>query len=213
MERLIIYGAGGFGREIACLVNSLNRIENKWELLGFVDDGLAEGTTNEFGKVLGNIDFLNSFPQKIGVALSVASPEIIKRITAAIVNPNVWYPNLVAPDAKIHDLSSFKFGIGNILFFSCRISCNVRIGDFNIINSLSSLGHDVCLGDRNVLNPQVRISGNSSVGDGNFFGVNSIIIQGIKIGNNTRVGVSSVVIRNTQDGHLYFGNPAKRIRP
>jgi acetyltransferase-like isoleucine patch superfamily enzyme len=64
-----------------------------------------------------------------------------------------------------------------------------------------------------VLNPQVRISGNSSVGDGNFFGVNSIIIQGIKIGNNTRVGVSSVVIRNTQDGHLYFGNPAKRIRP
>jgi len=212
MEEIVVYGAGGFGREIACLINSINMIEKQWEFIGFIDDGLPAGTKNSFGQVLGNIDFLNSCSKKVAVAISIANPAILKKITSEITNPNVWFPNLVSPDVKFHDPGSFSIGIGNILFFSCRISCNVKIGNFNLMNSLASLGHDVRLGDRNVVNPTVRISGNCTVGNDNFFGLGSIILPGLKIGNKTRIGVSSVVIRNTSDGALYFGNPAKKVK-
>lgn len=212
MEKIIIYGSGGFGREIACLINLINKNEKKWDLIGFIDDGLPVDHSNRFGKVLGGLDTLNAFTHKIAVAISIATPEILRKLTESITNPNIWYPNLIAPDVKFHDADSFSHGVGNIIFFSCRISCDVKIGNFNVLNSLVSLGHDVSLGDRNVLNPAVRISGNSSVGNDNFFGLHSIILQGLNIGNNTRIGVSSVVMRSTKDDSLYFGNPAKRIR-
>jgi FlaA1/EpsC-like NDP-sugar epimerase len=38
MQKLIIIGASGFGREIAWLVERINRVKPTWELLGFVDD-------------------------------------------------------------------------------------------------------------------------------------------------------------------------------
>jgi len=211
MNRIIIYGAGGFGREIACLINSINQVKEQWELVGFIDDGLPIGHTNNFGEVLGNLNYLNSFPEKIAVAISIASPEILKKLTTEITNPNVWYPNLIAPDVKFHNHESFTAGTGNIIFFSCRISCDVTIGDFNIMNSLVSLGHDVTIGDRNVLNPTVRISGDCKVGNDNFFGIQSIVLQGKSIGNNTRIGAATVIMKNTKDGSLHFGNPGKII--
>lgn len=212
MKDIVIYGAGGFGREIVCLINSINKIEKQWNLIGFIDDFLPAGFKNRFGEVIGNLGLLNSFTDKIGVTISIANPAILKKITSAINNPNIWYPNLIAPDVKFHDPESFSIGLGNIIFFSCRLSCDVSIGNFNVINSLVSLGHDVKIGDRNVINPAVRISGNCTVGNDNFFGLNSIILQGLKIGNETRIGVSSVVIRNTSDRTLYFGNPAQKVK-
>lgn len=61
MKDIAIYGAGGFGREMACLLNRINKeVANTWNLVGFFDDGVANGVENEYGKVLGNIDTLNS---------------------------------------------------------------------------------------------------------------------------------------------------------
>jgi sugar O-acyltransferase (sialic acid O-acetyltransferase NeuD family) len=212
MNKIIVYGAGGFGREIACLINSINQVKKQWNMIGFIDDDTSAIRLKRFGKVLGNLDFLNDYPEKIAVAISIASPEILKKLTVEITNPNSWYPNLIAPDVKFHDPDSFSIGVGNIIFFSCRISCNVKMGNFNLMNSLVSLGHDVTVGNRNVFNPNVRISGDCTVGNDNFFGIQSIILQGLNIGNNTRVGVSSVIMRNTKDETLYFGNPAKKIK-
>ena len=39
MKNIAIYGAGGFGREVACLLNIINEKEPTWNLVGFFDDG------------------------------------------------------------------------------------------------------------------------------------------------------------------------------
>ena len=49
-------------------------------------------------------------------------------------------------------------------------TCDVSIGDFNVLNGSVVLGHDVSIGSFNTLMPAVRISGEVSVGEGNFFG-------------------------------------------
>lgn len=38
MKDIAIYGAGGFGREVASLIKRINRIENQWNFVGFFDD-------------------------------------------------------------------------------------------------------------------------------------------------------------------------------
>lgn len=211
MTDIVIYGAGGLGREIACLISATNKCKPTWNLIGFVDDGIAPGTTNEYGRVLGNIEFLNSWSDKLAVVIAIATPKIRTQITKSINNPNVFFPNIIAPDVLFFDLNNVTMGQGNIITFGCRLSCHVSLGNFNLLNGQVSLGHDVNVADFNVFMPETRISGESTVGSGNFFGAKSLVLQGITIGNNTRIGASSVVMRNTSDGIMYHGNPAKQF--
>jgi len=205
---LIIYGAGGFGREIACLINAINKVEKQWDLVGFIDDGIEIGTKNRYGSVLGGLSYINAFPEKVAVVISIADSSILQYLVHNISNPLVYYPNIIAPNVTIFDNDAFSAGKGNILFFGCRISCDVTIGDFNLFNGFVSLGHDVMMGSFNVLGPSTRISGNTTVGDSNYFGVQSIVLQGLKIGDKTRIGANSVIMRNTKSNSLYHGNPA-----
>ena len=39
MNKITIYGAGGFGREIACLINSINEVKKEWE---FIEKGIKQ---------------------------------------------------------------------------------------------------------------------------------------------------------------------------
>lgn len=211
MKDIVIYGAGGFGREVACLIKDINKPELLWNLLGFVDDGMPIGTSNHYGKVIGDATFLNAYTKPLNVIIAIASPILRLKISTSINNDLIEWPNLVAPDVRFIDKDFFRIGKGNLIFYSCRMSCDVSVGDFNLMNSLVSLGHDVTIGNCNVLMPNTRISGESVIGNTNFFGANSIMIQGLKVGDNTRVGVGAVVMRNTKDGYLYHGNPAKIV--
>ena len=38
MKNIAIYGAGGFGREVSCMLNIINQCESRWNLIGFFDD-------------------------------------------------------------------------------------------------------------------------------------------------------------------------------
>lgn len=212
MKDIVIYGAGGFGREIACLLRLINEKESTWNLLGFLDDNESiHDSFNEYGKVLGGSDWLNSCSQPISVAIAVGSPNAVKAITERIRNNNVEFPNLFAPSVTFLDKSSLKIGKGNIFCSNCFISCNVSIGDFNLFNGYIPIGHDAIIGNCNVVMPSSNISGGVVMGDGNFLGVQSVVLQYIRIGNNTRIGANSVVMRKTKDGFLYIGNPAKRM--
>jgi len=211
MKNIAIYGFGGFGREVACLLKKINETIPTWNLIGFIDDSVEVGTENRYGKVLGGIDFVNSFTSELSIVISIANPHIIKKLVAGINNPMIDFPNIIAPNVNIFDTDAYRIGKGNIVFWGCRLSCDVSIGDFNLINGAVSLGHDVSVGNFNVFGPSTRLSGNCRVGDENQFGVGSIVLQGIEIGQNTKIGIGSVIIRNTKNDTFYFGNPAKGV--
>lgn len=211
MKDIAIYGAGGFGREIACLLRQINELKPLWNMIGFFDDGDQVGS-NRYGKVLGDLKRLNTWKEPLSVVLAIATPSHLENLALKIINPLIEFPNIIAPNVNIFDKNTFTIGKGNLIFFGCRLSCDVSIGDFNLFNGAVSLGHDVKLGNFNVLQPSTRISGDCRVVDKNFFGVQSIVLQGVKIGNNTRIGALSVVMRNTKDDSLYFGNPAKKMK-
>jgi sugar O-acyltransferase (sialic acid O-acetyltransferase NeuD family) len=211
MKKIAIYGAGGFGRETACILNALNAEKPIWDFIGFFDDGLPVGQTNQYGIILGGIAALNNYTENLAVVFSIANPVILREVIGKIKNSFIEFPNIFAPGTIFYDKDSLSIGKGNLFFFGARISCDVSIGDFNLANSAISLGHDVNLGNFNILGPMVRLSGNTFIGDENFFGVQSVALQGVKIGSKTTIGAGSIVMRNTVDGYLYFGNPAKKM--
>nr|WP_321522382.1 serine acetyltransferase [uncultured Macellibacteroides sp.] len=211
MKNIAIYGACGFGREIACLIRIKNQNEPTWNLIGYFDDALPKGTVNKYGSVLGNIDILNNWNSELAVTLAIGNPTVLKKIVEKISNKNIYYPNIISPDIIYLDKSSLTIGIGNIICSRCMFSCNISIESFNIFNSYITIGHDTKLGSYNVVMPSVNISGEVSAGDSNFMGVSSVILQQIRIGNNVRVGAGSVIIKKTKDNTLYVGNPAVKM--
>lgn len=213
MKEIAIYGAGGFGKEVACIINKINVIEPTWNIIGFFDDSVPKGTQiSHFGSVLGNRDELNSWKNKISVVFGIGSPNALKFLVEKITNPKVEFPNIFHPDAFFADPTSFQAGRGNVVTRGCSFSCDVTIGDFNQFNSISSLAHDVVVGSYNVFMPLTRISGEAQIGDCNFFGISAIVLQCIKIGNKTRIGAGSILMTKPKDGYLYLGNPATRSK-
>lgn len=213
MKKIAIYGAGGFGREVACLLNKINAVEPTWELVGFFDDNasLKGAKVSHFGKVLGGIDDLNAWESELSVAITIGSPKIVKLIVSEITNPKIDFPNIIAPTVYFSDSETFHIGKGNIIQKHCSFSCDVTIGDFNVMDGADVFGHDDVVGSFNTFMPAMRISGEVQIGDCNFFGVGSIILQQIKIGDNIRLGAGSVLMRKPKDGFLYMGNPAKKF--
>lgn len=212
MKDIAIYGAGGFGREVACLIMRINNELNEdWNIIGFFDDGESVGYKTEYGEVLGNIDTLNSWENQLAIVFAIGSPKVVAMLHSKITNPNISFPNIIAPDTIFLDRNNVRLGKGNVFCSRCLVSCNVEIGNFNTFNGFIAIGHDTTIGDFNSVMPAVKISGGVKIGNGNFLGVNSVILQYKEIGNNTTIGASSVVLRNTKDVYTYVGNPARKI--
>lgn len=214
MKDIAIYGAGGFGREVACLIKHINKWgdEPTWHLVGFFDDGKEKGGRNEYGPVLGGLNEVNNWPEPLCVVIAIATPGILKRLSLNIVNEKVQFPNICAPDLFYADKLSVTMGKGNIIQRNCTFSCNVKIGDFNIMNGSDVFGHDAEVGNWNVFMPAVRVSGEVRIGERNLLGVNSSVIQQIKVGAGVTLGAGSVLMTKPKDECHYIGVPAKLFR-
>lgn len=214
MKDIALFGAGGLSKEIASLIERINKKEKRWNLIGFFDDNplLLGKDVSHYGKVLGGIDRLNEWPIPLDVAISIGNPDAIRNVRDCIVNPLVSFPNIISPCLGFADKQSFSIGEGNIIQGACWASNDVTIGNFNLLNGDVVIGHDVIIGNYNVFMPDIRISGKVSFGNENLVGVGSIIIQQLKIGNNVHIGAGAVLMSKPKDGCTYIGNPAKLFK-
>lgn len=211
MKDIAIYGAGGLGREVACLLHLINKKMPTWNLIGFFDDVKKQGDRNEYGQILGGLDVLNEWSHPISLVMAIGSPAVASKIVSKISLSMVDYPNIIAPDVSFLDRASISLGKGNIISLGCIISCNVKIGDFNLFNYRTSIAHDVEMRNFNMFMPSVNISGNVNMGDCNFFGVSSVVLQNVKVGNGIKLSANSLLITARKDNVTYMGNPAKVV--
>ena len=138
MKDIAIYGAGGFGRETACLLREINEVAPTWNFIGFFDDGLPAGTRNHQGATLGGIDALNALDRDLALVFAIAAPKTVEGLFGKISNPRIEFPNIVAPTARILDPATLKLGRGNVISHHSSISCDVELGDFNLFFSASA---------------------------------------------------------------------------
>ena len=80
MKKIVVLGAGGFGREVQWLIERINKNEASWEISGYIDDGMPKGTVINGYEVLGGTDILEQYDEPIYVACAVGSAKIRKKI-------------------------------------------------------------------------------------------------------------------------------------
>ena len=211
-QPLIIFGAGGAGRELAYSLIRPAQPSESWTVIGFVDDDPAlEGKTVDGFPVLGDSHWLESHGGSVAVCV-VGNPmrkkDIVNRLKKSGV---VRFPLVIAPGSNI--AQDTIWGEGCIVsFYWNGISINTRYGDFVFINSHNSIGHDVVIGDYTTLYSGIFIGGGARIGSSCIVGTGAIINHSVNIGDNSIIGAGAVVNRDVPDNVTVAGIPAKIIK-
>lgn len=210
MRDIAIYGAGGFGKEVAVLIEENNKKSPQWNFIGFFDDGIEKGNQiSNLGKVLGGINEINNWEKPLALSLCFGNPKTLKGVREKIKNPLISFPNLINHSCWFGNKELINIGQGNIIQGLCYFSTDIKIGDFNVLNGFITIGHDVIIGNYNVIMPRAIISGGSNIGNCNLIGSASFIKQQLRIGNNVTISPLSSLLTKPKDGKTYIGNPAK----
>ncbi len=215
MNNIVIYGAGGFGREVQWLIERITEAapdtEDQWNILGYIDDGVEVGTDINGHPVLGGADYLLDCKEELSVAIAIGSSRIRKIVAQKIgANSNLSFPNLIDPSVIMSDMISW--GKGNIVCAGNILTVNIEIKDFNIINLDCTVGHDCVFESYVTLYPSVNVSGICTLGECVEMGTGAQIIQDRTVGSDTIIGAGSVVIRNIPEKSTAVGNPCKVIK-
>lgn len=207
MQKIAIYGAGGFGGETRLLINQINELSLQWKFVGFFDDNKSVGNNG----VLGNLEALNGFKEPLNVVVAIADSAIRKKIVEGITNNLVSFPVLIHPNT-ILEPNEVTVGEGSIITANNVFTSNIELGRHTIINLSCTIGHDVILGDYGSIMPGVHLSGHVKAGEQVLIGTGARILQNINIGDQSRVGAGAVVTRDVQPGTTVVGVPAKIIK-
>lgn len=208
MKDLIIVGAGGFGREVAWIIETINENEPTWNILGFVDDDVSL-----IGCIIGNYKILGdtNYPitKNVNIIIAIADTRIRRDIYEKYRDKNLLFPSLIHPKAEIS--KSTNVGFGSIICSNSVISVNSILGNFVIIDWNTTIGHDSTIGDFCTIFPSANISGNITIGTEVVVGSNSFLKQGIGVVSNVYIGAGAVVLKTIDYRGTYVGNPAKLL--
>ena len=207
---VIVYGAGGLGREVMQMVMLTLAKGDEYEALGYVDDGVVPGTILNGFPVLGSGDYLEKFDGDVALVFGIADSDIKDGLYSTFKDKlNIKFPNVIHPSASVSECTSLGSGI--VIAHGCFISVDTVIGDCVFMNNSTLVGHDTQIGDFTSIMSLVAISGNVTIGARCLIGVQSAIRQGFSVGDAATVGMGSVVLRNVPDGATVLGNPARRV--
>ena len=210
MHDLVVYGAGGLGREVAEIVRRINDRHRIWNFLGFLDDREPVGAERERGVVLGGLGFATDFGRPLDVVLAVANPSAKKKIYEALKPlPYVHFPHVIDRDVNLSPQAHLEEGV--VISHFCSISVSVTLGKCVFLNTGSHVGHDTVLGDFCSVMPNVNLSGDVTVGPETLIGAGVSILQGMKIGERATVGMGAVVLGGVSDACTVLGNPARKF--
>ncbi|MCR5837639.1 MAG: acetyltransferase [Lachnospiraceae bacterium] len=212
MKDIIIFGASGFGREVAWLIERINTVSPTWNILGFMDDNESiQGEIINGYKVIGNTKDVSKYPNAYFVC-AVGASKIREKIINNMknINPNIKFGTVIDPSVEMSDLVAI--GEGTIICAHTIITVNIEIGKHVIINLDCTIGHDAVLNDFVTLYPSVNVSGITNIGHASELGTGLQIIQGKKVGDYSVVGAGSVIVKDIPDKCTAVGSPAKPIK-
>ena len=205
--KIVIISAAGFAEEVLFAIQECNKIYDKYEMLGFIDDNKKfHGKMINGFPVLGGLEWIGKNSSEIRYVIAIGDGLIRKKIIKKL-NKKIKFETIIHPTVLRYNVSSV--GIGSVIQPHCIIEPNAKIGKHVIINIQCNIGHDCVLEDFVTIQPDVHISGNNKVGEETYVGVSSTTIENLSIGKKSVIGAGSVVLNDIKPNSVYIGNPAK----
>lgn len=211
MGKLIIFGAGGFAREVQLLCEDIGL-----EVIGFLDERTEmKGEIVNGIPILGDItDLDHSLPASRSgraeveiVCAGVGDPALKKKFAEKTrASGYKTARTLVHPAVRVSKWNTV--GHGSVICQGTVLTVNITIGNFVIINQNCSLGHGDIIMDYVTVSPGTNISGLVTIDVGTFIGTGVGIRENITIGEWCVIGGNAFVRDHVPSRSMFAGVPA-----
>lgn len=213
LKKIVLIGAGGFGREVAAsLIRTINWYEPTYEFLGFLDDGAQFQTGSEIDGYpwLGNRNWILDHKDEVVCTCTIGNAALKRKIQSELMQKGVHFETIIEKTAYI--APNVEIGSGCVLYGGVKISVNCKIGAGVLLNDGVKIGHDVTIGDYTSIMPDTGISGGCQIGEEVDIGGHAFLIPSRKVGDRARIAAGSIVFSNVKADTTVLGNPAKRMK-
>lgn len=208
--RIVIYGAGGFGREMR------RHVMRDTKRLGYAPPVFATDDPAQVGGTL--------------LGLPIVSSAMIQADDKCVLAVGNWrhrrlmaercpaFHTIVADTAIIDE--GIIFAEGTVICDQAIFTADDRtvLGKHFHCNFQSYVGHDCVIGDFVTFGPRVGINGNVHIGNDVYIGSGALIKNGtpdrpVTIGDGATIGFGSIVTKDVPAGALVLGQAAQERRP
>ena len=169
-EKLLLVGAGGFGRMVA---EQAMREYN----CAFVDDGQPVGTDICGIPVVGSLADLPELRKEYGLlVVGIGNNRFRAQVYEKAKALGFAFPNIVAPSAYISPYA--KLGCGCVVLQNACVQNGTSVGNGVLLNAGTEIHCDAAVGDYALIY------------------TNSVIRTGATVGNFTRIGSNCTICNN-----------------
>ncbi len=199
MNRLIIIGAGGYGKVIAD-----NALKNGYRNICFVDDDVTGevlgfpiiGTSGDIERFDdGNTDFI----------IGIGDNSIRKAIAEMY---QVKWVSIIHPSAQI--AFNAKIGKGTAIMANAVINISATIGEHCIINTGAVVEHDNVIEDYVHISPRAALGGTVHVAAFTHIGIGTTVKNNTYICSACIIGAGALVVKDIEEPGTYIGVPIRK---
>lgn len=210
MKDIVIVGHGGLAKEVAFLIEEINRHRPTWNLRGYIGAKRTDlGTHSGKHAVVETDEWLGRTHEKVAVAIAVGRTDALKTLHSRFKeNKSLEFPNLIHPHA-MGDWDQIALGDGNIIMGAASFTTQITIGSINLFNPGCTIAHDCVLGSYNLVNPGANLSGQVVLGNEVLVGTGAQILQCLRVCSGAVIGAGAVVNRSIEKPGVYVGIPAR----
>lgn len=206
VRRIIVVGAGGFGREVLCWARTA------WPgrtalFVGFLSENARALDGHDCPlPVIGDPA---TFEPRAGdhLLLAIGIPQVRRRVAEDLLARNAEFLTLVHPASTVAETA--VIGTGSIVCPGAIVSDSTRLGRFTLVNYHASLAHDATTGDFSVLSPYAALAGNATIGPDAFLGLHASVGPGVTIGPRSKIAANSCALADVPADALVLGVPGR----
>lgn len=201
MRRIIIVGAGGFGRELYFWMKQ--SVRDDGNIAGFLSNSAADlAAYPHLPPYLGTVDDYELQGQDEFV-IAIGDIEARKRLTATLKKKKAKFYTFIHPTSVITETA--KLGEGCIIGPLCVVSNEAVVGDQVVLNTQCVIGHDSKIGAYSVLSPMAGIMGGVELSDEVFMGANALVAPRLKVGRGAKISAGVSIFRDVAEYTLMLG--------
>ena len=205
MEDLVLLSGIVHPAEIVEIIERINSVKPRWNLLGFLIDNREIGSYYNGKPILGSCKDIVKYPDvKVLPIPSAGKFEedhgLLMESIISVIDPSCFVDSTV------------KIGKGVTLFPNCFVGHDTVMHDFVFSMTGSIINHDNVIESGVMIASGVNLAGHVHVERDCYLGAGTKVRQGCRIGEGAMTGMGSVVVSDVEPHTVVVGNPAKKLR-